>query len=108
MTREHPVLVLVGSNVKGGPVVVAKGTTKPGNFPGEKTFRVRPEQVDTEGGSGKLTEVTTFRIERGEQAVSPDRMKNRVGRISPEDLAVVRELRRQCRRPATAQGVRKP
>ena len=99
-TKEHPVLVVGGSNVSGGPVGVAKGSTKTGHYrPGEPVINVRPEDVEKmQGANGRLEGTTTFRIVQGEVRVNREKMKDLVGRISPEQLEQVRELRRQHRR----------
>ena len=98
-TKSHPVLVVGGPAVKGGPVTVAPGTTKDGNFPKDKTVHVRPEEIDTGDNTGRLTQLTWFRIGGNETPLNREDLKNRVGRVSDDFLKNVQGLRKQHRRP---------
>lgn len=84
--------------MKNGPVVVAIGTTKGGNFSGEPTVVIRPRDLDTEDARGTLDSPTVFRIVEGETTISPGNMKDFAGTIPSDKMEDVRRIRRRSRR----------
>lgn len=88
-TKDHPVVVVTGQNVKGGPVVIAVGSSTRRDTKGHAILTVEP--TECQPGS-RLDKRTRFWISEN-QRLPADKLGRAMGAVNEAKLRELKQLR---------------